>query len=71
MLRAAQMLDLGSHNHREAWDAMSLIHEALGNATAPGSLPSEEAINSEHGPTFLHYAEVFVRAINKLAGQGR
>ena len=50
---------------------MSLIHEALGDATPPGTLPSEEAINSEYGPTFLHYAEVFVRAINKLASKGR
>jgi hypothetical protein len=53
-------------NLQEAWQAISLIHEALGEICPPGSLPSEEQINASHGPTFLGYAEALVGAVQKL-----
>ena len=46
--------------------ALSFLHEALSELCPPGSLPSQEAINTIYGPTFLGYATVFIAAVREL-----
>jgi hypothetical protein len=64
---AADLIEVGGENLFEAWSAMSLIHEALSNFGPVGTLPSEEAINAERGPSFSGYAEAFIEAIARVS----
>jgi hypothetical protein len=66
MNRAADILSFDSDSRREAWAAMSMIHEAVGLVVPPGALPSEEAINANYGPTFSGYAQAICEALLKL-----
>ena len=50
---------------REAWEALDLLLEGLGNLLPPGSLPSKEEINRRYGPTFAGYAQAIVEAIRQ------
>jgi hypothetical protein len=64
--RSATQLDLAAANRRDAWAAMSMIHEAVGLVVPPGALPSEEAINAKYGPTLGGYAEAICEALAKI-----
>jgi hypothetical protein len=66
MNRAADILSFDSDSRRDAWAAMSLIHEAVGQIVPPGALPSEEAINAKYGPTLGGYAEAICEALAKI-----
>jgi hypothetical protein len=50
-------------NLSEAWAAISLMHEQIGDLLPPGCLASEEAINATSGPTFSSYAQRIVEAV--------
>jgi hypothetical protein len=64
------MGDLTQSERQEAWAAMDLIHEAIGEVVPPGALPSQEQINAQYGPTFIGYAQAFAEALGRLQ-QGR
>jgi len=66
MERVAAQLELAATGRRDAWAAMSMIHEAVGLVVPPGALPSEEAINARYGPTLGGYAEAICEALAKL-----
>ena len=59
-------VDPTQSEREEAWAALELIHEAVGDVCPPGSLPSQEAINAICGPTFMCYAEAIVAALKRL-----
>ena len=66
MERAAELLDLEDNSRRDAWAALSMIHEAVGLVVPPGALPSEETINATYGRTFGGYAQAICEALAKL-----
>ncbi len=58
--------NLSQGERQEAWEAMDLIHEAIGEVVPPGALPSQEEINRRYGSTFLDYAQALVEAISRI-----